>query len=709
MIAKHHGRTFSLQYLREKSHITRQGVSFASIADAAEAIGLHTLAVKVPFGKLLKEAPLPIVVHWNQNHFVVVYKITSKKVYVADPSMGLLTYSHEAFLKSWAGEKDTGLALLLSPTPDFYSNEDEKTASAHWGVVWGYIMQQHAFVGQLVLSLFFGSLFSLLAPFLTQAVVDTGIQTRDVSLITLILVGQVFMLLSRTSVEFIRRWILLHFSTRLNISLISDFLARLMRLPMGYFESKQVGDLMQRMGDQSRIQNFLSMQTLSVLFSVFNLLIFSVVLSFYHIGILAIFLVGSVLYVGWIMLFLGYRRKLDYKRFQQSAGNQSQVVQLITGMQEIKLHNAEQMRRWEWERTQAKLFKISTQGLQVEQIQEAGTLLINEGKNIFITFLAATAVIEGQMTLGMMMAIQYIMGQLNAPLGQMIGFMQQYQDAKMSLERLQEIYDKEPEDTQDNIVRLIPLAENDATHQTIELQKVTFQYEGANSPKVLDELDLVIPVGKVTAIVGTSGSGKTTLLKLLLKYYPLTAGKIQVGSITLDAISAKAWRNACGVVMQEGFIFSDTIARNIAPSEENPDLVRLDESARLANIHDLIKTMPLGWQTKIGAEGVGLSTGQKQRLLIARAIYKNPLMLLLDEATSALDAENEKIIIENLQQFYHQRTVVVIAHRLSTVKNADQIVVLEKGKVAEKGTHHELVASQGKYFHLVKNQLELGQ
>lgn len=711
MIGQHYGRHFSLQSLREKSYINRQGVSMIGISEAAEAIGFRTLAVKVPFQKLAQDANFPFIVHWNQNHFIIVWRIKGNKIYVADPAQGLLVYNKEDFIKSWLSGQDSeedGLALLIQPSPAFYANDEVDDDSKNsWSYLWGYLREQKVFLWQLVLSLLFGSLFSLLAPFLTQAVVDIGIQTKDTSLVVLILVGQAFLLLSRVAVEFIRRWILLHLSTRLNISLISDFLIKLMRLPMGFFDSKRTGDLLQRIGDHSRIQSFLSTSTLSVLFSLFNLIIFGIVLALYHIGIWLVFMVGSLLYIGWILFFLRERKRLDYKRFQQLAGNQSSLIQIISGMQEIKLHNCEQPRRWEWERIQAKIFKVNVKSLRLEQTQEAGSLIINESKNILITFLAAYAVIEGQMTLGMMLAVQYILGQLNAPISQMIQFVYQYQDARISLERLQEVYDKPEEDA------ALPAFSQDSkdllnSSYAIELQNLSYQYEGPSSPKVLDDITVSMPEGKVTAIVGASGSGKTTLLKLLLKYYPPVEGDIRIGEQPLSLINSRSWRYRCGVVMQEGYIFSDTIARNIALDEENLDHKRLQKAAKIANILEMIRKLPIGWQTKIGAEGTGLSTGQKQRILIARAVYKNPDYLFFDEATSALDADNEKIIMENLQEFYHGKTVVVIAHRLSTVRNADKIIVLEKGKIVESGTHKQLTLLKGKYYHLVKNQLELG-
>ncbi len=710
MLSKYFGRVVSLQYLRERSFLNRQGVSLLGISEAAESIGLRTLAVKVPFEKLVSERAYPFIVHWNQRHFVIVWRVRADKIYVADPAQGLLTYSKADFFKSWLGSEtlSEGIALLVQPAPAFYEEKEENPEQKSlWTFVWGYMREQRVFITQLVLSLLFVSFFSLLTPFLTQAVVDIGIQTRDISLVVLILSGQAFLLLSRVLVEFIRRWVLLHLSTRLNISLISDFLMKLMRLQMGFFDSKRTGDLLQRIGDHSRIQAFLSTSTLSVLFSFFNLIVFGLVLALYHLGIWLVFMLGSVFYIAWILFFLRYRKQLDYKRFQQLANNQNSLIQIISGMQEIKLHHCEQTRRWEWERIQIKIFKVNTESLQLEQIQEAGSLLINESKNILITLLAAWAVIQGEMTLGMMLAIQYILGQLNAPISQMIQFVHQYQDARISLERLQEVYHKPNED--DNAA-LIPasLLHSLPLNSGLELRGLSFQYEGQHSPKVLDQLSLDIPQGKVTAIVGTSGSGKTTLLKLLLKYYPPTGGQIKVGQLDLSTISSDYWRMQCGVVMQEGYIFSDSIARNIALDGETLDYARLEEAARIANITELIQGLPLGWQTKIGAEGVGLSTGQKQRILIARAVYKNPQYLFFDEATSALDAENESIIMENLQSFYQNKTVLIIAHRLSTVKKADQIVVLEKGNIVETGTHTQLTALKGKYYHLVKNQLELG-
>lgn len=708
MIGKHYGKHFSLQALRRHSYLTREGVSMLGIAEASEAIGMRTMAVKISFTQLAQEGILPCIIPWNQNHFVVLYRITRHKVYIADPAQGLLSYSLADFKRSWlAGSlSERGLVLFLSPMPAFYEEEgEEKSDKVSFAFLWHYLRSQRQWLGQLILSFLIGSILLLLAPFLTQSVVDVGIRAQDLSLLLIILIGQLFLLLSQTTVSFIRQWILLHFSTRLNIELISDFLIKLTRLPMHFFDSKMTGDILQRIGDHARIQQFLGVGTLNTLFSLFNLLVFSVVMWIYSPLIWAVFVLGSTLYIVWIVLFLRQRYRLDYKRFQQLSGNQSNLIQLVQGMQEIKLTSSEQIRRWEWERIQAKIFKINLASLRLEQWQSAGGTLINEGKNILITYLAASAVINGDMTLGMMLAIQYILGQLNAPINQMIGFLHSYQDAKISLERLNEIRHTKDEDA--NLSNLSGLQNLRGLEGNITIKNLTFQYEGPSSPKVLDNISAEIPIGKVTAIVGMSGSGKTTLLKLLLKYYELKTGQIKVANTDLSMINSRLWRKHCGVVMQEGFIFSDTIARNIATSEEEANIERLEKAVQIANIQEFVRSLPLGWQSKIGMEGSGISTGQKQRILIARAIYKNPEFLFFDEATSALDANNERIIMQNLKAFYQGKTVIVIAHRLSTVRQADKILVLEQGKLVEEGTHEHLSHIKGKYYELVKNQLEL--
>jgi ATP-binding cassette subfamily B protein len=714
MIAKHYGRNYSLQFLRARAFLGREGVSLLGISSAAEEIGFRTLGIKLPFEKFINEAPVPNIVHWNQNHFVVVYKIQGKNVFVADPANGLLKYTQEEFRKSWALSVENGnhigVALLLEPSPAFYELDAEEDTPQKKGLskLLTYLRNYRKFIVQLLLGLILGSIIQLILPFLTQSIVDVGINTQNINFIYLILAGQLMLFFSRTAVDFLRRWILMHLSTRINISLISDFLMKMMKLPISFFDSKMVGDLLQRIDDHSRVEQFLSSSSLNILFSAFNLLIFGTVLAFYNVPVFFTFFGFSTIYIVYVLLFLKKRAAIDYKRFAQLSNNQNSLIQLIHGMQEIKLNNCETQKRWEWERIQAKIFRLNVDSVKLLQYQDAGSLFINELKNILITFMTALAVIEGNMTLGMMLAVQYIIGQLNSPINEFVNFMRHLQDARISLDRIGEIHTMENEEdavgSEDAMLQTNLLPQS----KTIILNQVSFQYDGPHSPRILESIDLIIPEGKVTAIVGTSGSGKTTLMKLLLKFYSPVSGSISSGGSNLQYISAAAWRRQCGVVMQDGYIFSDTIARNIGLSDETIDHAKLLHAVKVANIQDFIESLPLGYNTKIGSNGIGLSQGQKQRLLVARAVYKNPDFIVLDEATSALDANNEKIIMENLNEFFKGRTVVVIAHRLSTVKNADQIVVLEKGRIVEGGTHEDLTKTRGIYFNLVKNQLELG-
>ena len=706
MIAAFYGKSYSLQKLRQLAHITREGVSLLGLSEAAEAIGFRTIGARITFEQLM-EAPKPCVVHWDQEHFVVVYKFRKGKVQVADPAFGLVEYSETEFKKHWLatvrqGELK-GICLMFDPTPKFFELEGETVNRGNFRFLLKYLKPHRKLVIQLILGFIVGSLIQLIFPFLTQSIVDVGINTQDINFIYLILAAQMMLFLSRMTVDFIRSWILLHISTRLNISIISDFLIKLMKLPIGFFDTKMIGDLLQRIGDHRRIERFLTSQSLNVIFSVFNIVIFSIVLVMYNLSIFLIFLLGSALYIAWVFLFLKKRRELDFKQFTQLADNQSKLIQLINGMQEIKLNNYERQKRWEWERIQARLFKVNIRSLSLQQYQQAGSVFINETKNIFITVLAATSVVHGNMTLGMMLAVQYIIGQMNSPLDQMVEFMQVSQDAKISLERLSEIHTQKDEE-QDQAGKLSSLP----SKADITISDLVFQYEGPNSPKVLNNINLIIPQGKVTAIVGTSGSGKTTLVKLLLGFYAPVSGTLKVGEADLSQFKQHWWRSKCGAVMQDGFIFSDTIANNIALADDEINKDMLAYAVRMSNIQEFIESLPLNYNTKIGPEGVGLSQGQKQRILIARAIYKNPEFIFFDEATNALDANNEKVILENLNEFFSGKTVVVVAHRLSTVKNAHQIVVLEKGEIVEIGNHEELTARQGSYYNLVKNQLELG-
>ncbi len=710
MIAKFHGKEYSIDFLRQKSNITKTGVSFAGISEAAEDIGFHTMAVSLDFDTLEGEAPMPLIAHWRQRHFVVVYKIEKDVVFVADPSHGLIQYSKKDFMVGWVGENASpknseGYLLLLEPTPKFYETDTTEKKEYGFRFLFWYFKPYKKYLVQLFIGLVIGSLLQLIFPFLTQAVVDYGINYQNINFIYLILIAQLTLFISQTSVELIRGWILLHMTSRININLISDFLIKLMRLPISFFDSKNTGDIIQRIYDHDRVQNFLSNTTLNTLFSAFNLVIFGIVLAYYNLTIFAAFMSGSLIYIGWTLLFLKRRAELDFKRFDQSADNQSSIYQLISGMQEIKLNGSERRRRWEWEAIQIKLFKVSIKSLSLSQTQNAGGQFFNELNNIFITFIAAKAVIDGDLTLGMMLSVQYIIGQLNMPINNFITFIQTGQDAKISLERLAEIHaKKDEEEVKDDFITELP------ENKSIKIKNLSFRYGGKKSPKVLKNISLEIPEGKVTAIVGASGSGKTTLIKLLLKFYEPTKGTISIGNTKLKNISTRFWRKNCGTVMQDGFIFGDTVSRNISESHSEGviDKTRLSHAAYVANIDGFIEELPLGYQAKIGSSGTNISGGQKQRVLIARSVYKNPAYIFFDEATSALDANNEKVIMERLQDFYKEKTVVVVAHRLSTVKNADQIIVLDKGKVIEQGNHDELTKQKGMYYTLVKNQLELG-
>lgn len=710
MVAKFYGKNYSLQNLRDRCHITREGVSLLGISDAAESIGFRTTGVKVTWTQMVEEMPMPCIVHWNQRHFVVVYDVVKKhgvyKVMVADPASGLLEYTEEDFCGLWleSERKTEGIALILEPTPKFYEEEgDDERRHYGFGYVLKYLRPYRTYIIQILLAMLTASVISLLMPFITQSVVDKGIGTGSLSLIVVLLIAQLTLTLGGLANNLIRSWLMLHTTSRVSISLISDFLCKLMRLPIAFFDSKMVGDIMQRIGDYNRIQTFLTGSLLSMVIAVVSFVVYGLIMAGYNATIFIVFLIGASLYVFWVLLFMKRRRKLDYMRFQQASANQSNIVQLIGGMQEIKLNNCEKQKRWEWESIQAKLFKVGVKSLTLGQVQEIGCTFIDQTKNILMSFIAAKSVIDGGMTLGMMMALQYIMGQINAPISQFISFVQSAQDASISLDRLGEIHEmKDEEPAEEERIKDIP---SDAD---IVFRDVVFQYDGPHSPKVLDEVSLTIPSGKVTAIVGASGSGKTTMLKMMLGFYPPVSGEVLLGNVSLKNYSESRWRARCGTVMQEGYIFSDTIAANIAVSEEYPDMERVRWAAGVSNIKYWIEGLPLGYGTKIGADGHGLSSGQKQRILIARAAYKDSRYLFFDEATNSLDANNERTIMENLERLFSEKTVVVVAHRLSTVKNADNIIVLDKGRIAEQGTHSQLTALRGKYYELVKNQLELG-
>lgn len=704
MVAAAYGKQYSLQFLREHSYVDREGVSMRGIAEAAEEIGIRTLVARIPFdGKEeagLVQAPLPAIVHWQQNHFVVVYKIGRKFVWIADPAVGKRKLTHREFMDNWSVDGHSGIVMLLEPTPEFFQKEGVEVKPGSFRNILQYLEPYKKSIGYLLITLILGGLFQVAFPFLTQAIVDTGIANYDLDFIYIVLLGLVVLFIGQTTVNLIQGWMLLHIGTRINVALITDFLVKLLRLPIGYFDRKMTGDLLQRLGDHRRIENFLTNSTLSLVFAMFNLVVFAVVLLYYNVIIFLIFLIGAAAYLGWILLWLKKRADVDHRRFSELSENQEALIEIIQGVQEIKLQGSARKHRRRWMNIQGRLFRANIRSLTISQYQDTGAAFISQFKDILITFFAARAVIQGQMTLGMMLAIQYITGQLNGPLQQFVGFIRAAQDARLSMERMSEIHEQE-EEVQPGMVDVIP------AQQDLIIENVSFRYNPL-SEMVLKNINLTVPSGKVTAIVGASGSGKTTLVKMLLNFYQPEQGKVRLGGITLGNIHSEKWRSRCGAVLQDGFIFSDTIAGNITESHERAENDRLFEAARKANIDQFIESLPLGYNTKVGAKGNGLSQGQKQRLLIARAIYKNPEFLFFDEATNALDAENEKVILENLNEFFKNRTVVVVAHRLSTVKNADQIVVLKEGELIEKGTHEELTKNRGAYYQLVKNQLELG-
>ena len=713
MIAKYYGKYFTLQTLRKKCFITHEGVSMLGVSEAAESIGFRSLGVRLDTDRLVENASLPSILHWNQNHFVVLYKVKEKQnvkhiFYIADPASKCVRYNREEFEKCWcslAGERE-GTALLLTPGPDFDQIDEELENTTKRDLIFfaRYLLPYKGQFMQFLLCMTLGSLLQMAFPFLTQAMVDVGIGDHNLGFITIVLIAQLALFFSQLAIGFLRSWIMLHINSRIDIALISDFLMKLMKLPLHYFDTKMTGDIMQRIGDHARIKSFLMGNTVNILFSVVNFFIFTGILGYYHPLILVIFLGGNSLHVVWILSFMRFRRELDIKRFNQSAGEQSKIIQLIQGMQEIKLNNCERQKRWEWEHIQVKLFRINVRGLSLGQIQQAGSSFFTQTTGIIVSFIAAKAVVDGQMTLGMMMSLTYIIGQVAAPISEFIGFAQSFQDAKISLERLNEIHNQVDEE-QNIETKLSRLPVN----RDICLKDVTFSYSGADRDYALEGVNLTIPANKVTAIVGASGSGKTTIVKLLQGFYEPLRGQITIGNNPLSLINPHLWRSKAGSVMQESFIFSDTIARNIAIATDEIDIDRLHHAVEVANIGDYINSLPLGYSTKIGMEGNGLSAGQRQRILIARAVYKNPEYIFFDEATNALDANNESIIMNNLQTFYQGKTVLVVAHRLSTVRHADKIIVLDHGKVIEEGTHEELTARRGAYYTLVKNQLELGQ
>lgn len=719
MIANYYGKNISLEYLREICYLSREGVSLLNMGQAAESLGFRTLAVNVTYDQLIADCPLPCIIHWNQTHFVVLFKVKKRvKIFsfsdkvkkislkVADPGHDIVAVDEETFLKSWISTADgKGTALLLEPSPEFFSSTVAKPQNGGYKFLFNYLVPHKKYIIQLLVGLVAASLISLAFPFLTQILVDYGVRERNFQIVYLILFSQLFLFIGNAAIDMIQSWLLLHVNIRVSLNIISDFLLKLLKLPIKFFDTKAIGDISQRINDHHRIESFLTGTTLGSLFSIINIIVFSVILGIYSFTIFLIFLLLSALAIGWILLFQKRRKKLDYKRFSRNRENQDKLYEMINGMQEIKLYGSETNKRWEWEHLQVKLFKLNLRGLALEQYQKGGFIFLSQLKNILISFIAAREVINGQLTLGVLLSISYILGQTNGPLQQLVDFVKAAQDARLSMDRMREIHNKNNEDA---LSDTLTDYDDDASNGAIHVRNVSFQYNGPNSVFVLKNVNMVIPKGKITAIVGASGSGKTTLMKLLLNFYQPVAGTISVGNSELQTIPIKQWRELCGTVMQDGYIFSDTVARNIALDGSKIDPDKMNSAIKIANLSEFIDQYPLGYTTKIGNTGIGISGGQKQRLLIARAVYKDPSYLFFDEATSNLDANNERMIMEGLNGFFVNKTVVVIAHRLSTVKNADQIIVLNKGEIVEIGNHQLLSSKRGYYYELVKNQLELG-
>ena len=714
MVASHYGKDFGLQYLRDRSFITREGVSLLGISEAADKIGFKTISAKLKTEDLDNEL-LPCILHWNQNHFVVLYKITKniftgKLIYkIADPGHGFISLSEEKFKKSWLSDLEKGVALFLEPTEEFFKQTPPKEEKLSIKYLLKYLKPYKNEMLQLFLLLLLGTLTTLIFPILTQKLIDEGVSKKDLPVISYILLAQLAFFFGNIIFGIFRNWIMLVVGTKINIQIISDFLKKLLKLPIKFFDTKLMGDFNQRIQDHERIENFLTSQSLLTLFSIITFSVFFGVLWYYDFRILVVYIVLTVISIIWSLYWMKKRKILDYFRFQQRSENQESIYEIINGVSEMKLNQFEDFKRREWEQIQQKLFKINIRILRLDQIQLSGFDFINQLKNIVVTFLAASFVVKGHMTLGALLSVSYIIGQMNSPVSQLISFFRSLQDAKLSLSRLNEVQNH-PEEEQENQLQLLSkkYTEQYGIEKGIYFKNVSFQYEGPQSPYVLKDINLFIPEGKVTAIVGASGSGKTTLMKMLLKFYEPVSGEINFNHLNINDISPLDLRKNCGVVMQDGFIFSDTIERNIATNDEKINYEKLDKALQTANIKSFVEELPLGLNTKIGASGNGISGGQKQRIFIARAVYKNPHFIFFDEATSALDAENEKIIHDNLQSFFKGKTVIIVAHRLSTVKNADQIIVLKNGEIVEQGNHQSLVDKKADYYNLVKNQLELG-
>lgn len=698
MISKYYGVQLSNSAF-SGTNISKRGITISDLNYTAEELGYQTLAVKLDYENVLSNVSLPAIFFWNQNHFIVVYKITKNTVYVADPAFGKTTYSKEEFLKGWTQDKEEGILLVLEPTEKLYENAgvNQKNSSRNIQYIIQYIKKHKTQFALIAITLLISSCIELVFPFFTQKILDKGVALKQVNLIYLILIAQIVLFVSRIGLEYYRSWLFIHISSRISLSIISDFLAKLMRLPLKFFNSKNTGDLIQRIQDHKRIEEFLSQDLIQTVFSFFTIIIYSFVLFYFNPTIFLIVLVGTTLELTWIFNFFKKIKLLDQKTFSLQSTDQNKIYEIINSMQEIKLNNLEDYKRYEWSAIQSNIYLNNIEKLKVNQKYESYKF-INFLQNILVVFTSALAVMNSSMTIGTMLSIVYIIGGMNNPISQLITFFLRYHLVKISFERLNEIHDKDSEENLSKIHTLNRIFD-------ISVQNVSFAYDNTNY--ILNNINLNIPKGKTTAIVGASGSGKTSLLKLILKFYKPQQGNITLENMPLEEVENTLWREKCGVILQDSYIFSDTIAYNIS-LEETPDEERLLDAINLANINNFIENLPLKTNTFIGPEGMGISQGQKQRILIARAIYKNPDYLFFDEATNSLDAKNERIIVQNIDDYFKNKTMIIVAHRLSTVKNADQIIVLDNGQISEQGTHDELIKIKGKYFELIQNQLELG-
>jgi ATP-binding cassette subfamily B protein len=692
MIAKYYGKNISLTAIREKSYLTKEGVSLIGLSNAAENFGLKSLGSKLSVQDLYKKAPLPCILHFNENHFVVLYKVKKSLFYIADPSKGKYALSIEQLSEKWI----SNMTLLLEVTPDFYSAEEQE--NPRWGYFLKYFLPHKNLILQILAALFFSSIVNLITPFITQSVVDIGILGKNMDFIYLVLIGQLAMTIAATIVGFIQAWVSLHLSIRVSLSFLIGYISKLLKMPFTFFETKTLGDIFQRIGDNSRIESFITKSFFSIIISSLNLVIYTGIMAYYNYKILLIFLAGNIAYILWILAFMKKRRQFDNEGFKLAAENQNSLLQLFTGSRDIKLNNLEKEKRWDWEKVQAKQFHLDIKTTIWGQFQSSGSIIINSTAGIIMSIIMAKEVIEGRMTLGMMISVQFILGQISGPLMSFLGLIHSYQDATISLERLSEVLTYTEKER-------YPFSQKSLENKSIVFENVSFQHEGITSPKILNEINFTIPINKTTAIVGESGSGKTTLLKLLLKMWTPTEGKITMNTTNIETIDDYFWRENCGIVMQDSFIFSDTILNNVTlKNYDRIDFERFLDALETANIREWIETLPLSYKTKLGEDGLGISQGQKQRILIARIIYKNPQLIIFDEATNTLDAINEKIILENVKNKCKNKMMVVVAHRLSTIKEADQILVLEKGKIVEQGNHENLLELDGVYSELIKNQ-----